>query len=84
MELIGYPDITAKEVQQIKAFLKDCTIVDLTEEVKNTYASLRKKYRLKLGDAAAAATAIYLDFPFLSADKDFKKVEELQFTLYNR
>jgi PIN domain nuclease of toxin-antitoxin system len=35
-----------------------------------------------LGDAAAAATAIYLDLPFISADKGFNKITELQFTLY--
>jgi len=37
---------------------------------------------LKLGDAITAATAIYLDVPFISADADFTKVTELQFTKY--
>jgi len=38
---------------------------------------------LKLGDAVVAATAIYLDLPFMSADKAFNKVTELQLALYN-
>jgi len=80
MELIGYPDITAKELKQIKGFLEDCTIIDLNEEIKHVYATLRKQYRLKLGDAAA--TAIYLDIPFMSADKGFNKIAELQLISY--
>ncbi len=84
MELIGYPDITAKEMQQVTGFLKTCTVLPLNEDIKRIYVSLRKQYRLKLGDAAAAATAIYLDIPFMSADKAFRKVDELQFMLYNR
>ncbi len=82
MELIGYPDITAKELNQIKGFLEDCTVVDINEEIKQIYSKLRKQYRLKLGDATAAATAIYLDLPFMSADKGFSKVAELQLTAY--
>ena len=82
MELIGFPDITAKELLQIRNFIEDCTVIDLNEEIKAIYINLRKKYRLKLGDAVAAATAIYLDVPFMSADKDFNKIEELQLAFY--
>jgi predicted nucleic acid-binding protein len=67
-----------------KGFLEDCTIIEINDEIKAIYNQLRKQYRLKLGDAAAAATAIYLDFPFITADKEFNKVAELQLTLYNR
>ncbi len=82
LELIGYPDITSKELKQIKSFLEDCTVVDINEEIKQIYTSIRKQYHLKLGDATAAATAIYLDLPFMSADKCFNKVTELQLTAY--
>ena len=83
LEFIGYPDISATEVARIKAFIGDCTVVNISEEIKGVYANLRKRYRLKLGDAIAAATALSLDIPFMSADNHFKKVEELQLTLYN-
>ena len=82
LELIGFPDITAKELKQIKGFLEDCTITDQNEDIKQIYVNLRKQYRLKLGDATSAATAIYLDIPFISADKGFNKVAELQLTSY--
>src|ERR1700761_7041906 len=84
LELIGYPDIITKELNQIKKFLADCTIINISDEIKEIYVSVRKQYRLKLGDAMAAATAIYLDLPFISADKGFSKVDELQLTQYNQ
>ena len=82
LELIGYQQITAKEQNQINNFLEECSIIDINEDIKRIYVQLRKKYKLKLGDAIAAATAIYLDVPFISADSDFTKVTELQFTKY--
>ncbi|MCF8449716.1 MAG: type II toxin-antitoxin system VapC family toxin [Taibaiella sp.] len=82
MELIGYPDITTKELKQIKSFLEDCTIIDINEEIKDTYVAIRKKYRQKLGDAITTATAIYLDIPLMTADKGFNKITELQLTSY--
>ena len=81
---MGYPDITARESQRIKNFLDDCTLIEINDEIKSIYVHLRKQYRLKLGDATAAATAIYLDLPFMSADRDFSKVTELQLALYNQ
>ena len=82
LELIGYPDINSKELKSIKSFLEDCTIVGISEPIKEIYIDLRKKYRLKMGDDVAAATAIYLGLPFISADKDFTKVTELNFAFY--
>ena len=82
LELIGYPEITVKELKLIKDFLGNCTIVDLNDGIKTIYSSLRRDYKLKLGDATAAATAIYLDLPFMSADKVFTRVTELQLTSY--
>lgn len=82
LELIGYPAMEAAEQAQVKGFLAGCSIIDINEEIKTLYADLRKRYRLKLGDAMAAATAIYLDLPFMSADKAFSKVVELQMMLY--
>ncbi|MEJ7680947.1 MAG: type II toxin-antitoxin system VapC family toxin [Segetibacter sp.] len=60
LELIGYPAITVEEQQQIKSFLNDCTIIEINDEIKSIYINIRKQYRLKLGDAVVAATAIYL------------------------
>ncbi len=37
---------------------------------------------MKLPDAIIAATAIHLQIPLITADKDFEKVEELMLYLY--
>jgi len=84
LEVIGYPKINDHDLLFIKGFLSGCTIIEINKEIKDIYISLRRNYNLKLGDAAAAATAIYLKFPFMSADKDFNKVKELDFALYSR
>jgi predicted nucleic acid-binding protein len=83
LELLGYQGITAKEQLQIKNFLENCIVVNINEEVKSIYTQLRKKYRLKLGDAVTASTAIYLDLPLITTDIDFSKIQELQLTQYN-
>ncbi len=84
LELIGYPDITIEERQQITNFLKDCTIIEINDDIKSIYVELRIRYKIKLGDAVTAATSMYLDLPFITADKGFNKITELQLTLYNR
>ena len=61
LELIGYHEISEKELNKIKTFLEDCIVVEINDELKSIYSSLRKKYKLKLGDAVVAATAIYLE-----------------------
>ncbi|MFO0360541.1 MAG: PIN domain-containing protein [Flavobacteriales bacterium] len=44
---------------------------------------LRKKYQIKLPDALIAATAIHFQLPLITADNDFKAVEELMLMLYS-
>ena len=83
LELLGYPEISAKELNKITAFLEDCVVVDINDEIKKIYSSLRRNYKLKLGDTIVAATAIYLEFPLITADKKFSQITELNITLYN-
>ena len=40
LELIGYPDISSKELQSIKAFLEDCTIIGISEPIKKIYTDI--------------------------------------------
>jgi predicted nucleic acid-binding protein len=48
LELIGYPDIAARESQRIKNFLADCTIIEINDEVKSIYVNLRKSIPLEI------------------------------------
>ena len=84
LELLSYPGISAKEVQQIEFMLENCVIMDIDNPIKSEVIRLRKEYTLKLPDCIVAATAIYLDLPLITSDKVFKKIEELNLMYYEK
>ena len=62
-------------------FASGINIIDLlatNEGLKSKIIEMRNQYRLKLPDAIIAASAIVNDIVLITADKGFKKVEELQ------
>jgi len=52
--------------------------------IKSEYKSLRKSYKLKLADSIIAATALALDIPLMTADKQFKVIKALQLIQYEQ
>ena len=82
IELLSFPHLTAENKQQIKSLLKDCTILDLKQEVKELTIEFRKKYKIKLPDSIIAASAFFQKIPLLTSDKGFKKIEELDILIY--
>lgn len=81
IELLSFPGITSSEEQQIRSFIKDCTVLFLTENVKNKTIALRRSYKIKLPDAIIAATAIENNLQLITADKGFKQIAELDLAL---
>jgi predicted nucleic acid-binding protein len=77
LELLGYKDITQKQERQIVDILSDCSIISMSNLVKERYVEIKKKYKLKLPDAIIAASAIAFDMPLITSDKQFKTVNEL-------
>jgi predicted nucleic acid-binding protein len=61
MELLSYPSLDEAGLTQIRAFLSDVTVVDLSEQVRELAIGLRRQHRLKLPDAIVAATALSLE-----------------------
>ncbi len=84
LELLGYFGITKNDEKEITAFIKHCTIIDINNSIKEQVISLRKKYHLKLPDCIIMASSIYLDIPIITADADFKKVEEIDLLYYEK
>ncbi|HEV7231759.1 MAG TPA: type II toxin-antitoxin system VapC family toxin [Bacteroidia bacterium] len=84
LELLGYKSISSSERVVLKSFISACSIVDINNEIKEKSVRIRQKHRLKLPDSIIAASALYLDIPFISADKDFSKVKELNLVLYEK
>ena len=78
VELLSKPNLTISEKRKIKDFLSGCTIIDVTDEIKENTVRIRSGYKLKLPDALVAATAQYCNIPLISSDKIFDKVKEVE------
>jgi len=84
LELLGYPGINDNELRQIESMLESCVIIDINNMIKSEVIRLRRTYSLKLPDCIVAATAIYMDLPIITSDKDFKRIEELNLMFYEK
>lgn len=82
IELLSYNNLTLKEEKSIRDFLSKFRIINIDEAIKEEAISLRKQYRLKLPDCIIAATAISLQLKFITADKQFRQIENLLLDLY--
>jgi predicted nucleic acid-binding protein len=81
LELFGKRGLSKPEIKEINALLDDCFIAELTPHVKQLVKKLMQKYAIKLPDAIIAATALYLDLPLLTADKEFSKITGIKLIL---
>ena len=77
IELLGKKGITPYEVSVVRNLLNNCEIVDINTTVKEIAISLKQKYSIKTADAIIAATAKSFNLPLVTADKDFKKIEDV-------
>lgn len=82
LELIGFKQLTVTEEKQIQTLLDESVIIPMNNEIKKRYVAVRKNYHLKLADAVIAATAIASTIPLITADKQFKTVDELSLVAY--
>ena len=81
MELKGRFGITKEELAELNSILSDFIIVPFNNEIKERAISIRHKNRLKLPDALIVSTAMWINLPFVTADKDFKNVSSLNLIL---
>jgi predicted nucleic acid-binding protein len=82
IETLGYKGITDQEIKSIQSFLNTCVVVDINPVIKDYTIQFRRNYALRIPDSIIAASALYLNIPLLTADTDFKKVEELNLLLF--
>jgi predicted nucleic acid-binding protein len=75
LELLGNRNINPDDKLKIKQFVSECTVIDITPEIKEFTIDIRQKYNLKLPDCIIMATSLWLNMPFITADQDFKKIE---------
>ena len=83
IELLGKKGITQQEINDIRNLLNGFEIVDLNDIIKEIAISIKQKYSIKTFDAIIAATAKAFNLPLVTADKDFKKIADVDIVLLN-
>lgn len=78
IELLGAFSISKNRRKQFKELLDDCLIIEMNSEIKIKCIEIRNQYKLKIPDAIIAATALILDVPLITSDKEFEKIRNLQ------
>jgi len=81
IELLGKKNISQHEISIIRNLLNDCEIIDLNSTIKEMTIFLKHKYSIKIPDAIIAATAQRFGLPLITADRDFKKIKEVDIVL---
>jgi predicted nucleic acid-binding protein len=84
LELLGNRNLKPKDVLQIKQFVSECTVIDITEGIKDFAIDIRQKYSIKLPDCIIMATSLWLNMPLITADKDFKKIDNADLIYFER
>ncbi len=82
IELLTFKKLSSSEKKLIIELLSDCTVIGLIEDIKKKTIEIRLKNKLKVPDAIIAATSQYLNIPLVSADKQFRKVKEIDLIYY--
>ena len=78
IELLGWYKISESDKKGIRLLLNDCTIIDLSPEIKKLAIEIKQRNKIKLPDALIASTAIFMGTPLVTADQDFKKINGLE------
>lgn len=76
IELLSGTKGTAEQRLRKKALLADLTIIDVNQRIKEVTIDLRKRHGLKVPDCLIAATAIHLDVPLVTADRQFDRLKD--------
>lgn len=81
IELLGKPEISQTEIQEVKGVLAVCTKVVHVEAINQITIELKQRYKIKIPDALIAATAVHQQLPVLTFDKGFIKIKEIDVVL---
>ena len=81
---MGARYLNPDDIVKIIEFISECTIIDITEGIKELAIHIRQNYRIKLPDCIILATSLWLNIPFITADQDFKKFEFADLIYFKR
>jgi predicted nucleic acid-binding protein len=84
LELLGNRNLNSVDIQKIKQFIAECTLIDITPGIKEYAISIRQSYSIKLPDCIIMATSLWLNMPLITADQDFKKIDIADLIYFKR
>ena len=77
IELLGKKGITKQEINDISCLLDGFKIISLNDVIKDITISLKQEYSIKSFDAIIAATAKAYGLQLVTADKNFRKISDI-------
>jgi predicted nucleic acid-binding protein len=83
IELYAYHSHNPSAKQILDEFIEDVNVVNINIPIKQKTIEVRRDYKLKLPDSIIAASALIENVSFITADKGFRKLPELDIVLYD-
>lgn len=83
MELYAFGGNNKDSLIALDNFVKLVNIANFDEAIKNSTITIRRESKLKLPDCIIAATAITNKMLFITSDKAFRSIKELNLFLYD-
>jgi predicted nucleic acid-binding protein len=75
IEILSYTPENEEFAIKLQSFVGDCNLYYLDEDVIENTINLRKAYRMKIGDAIIASTALLYNFTIVTNnERDFNRV----------
>jgi predicted nucleic acid-binding protein len=84
LELLSFEQEDNSNAAILKEFLNDVVIIDINKKIKDYTIEIRKERKLRLPDAIIAGTAKFLNIPLMTADDQFRKMEDPPIIFYER
>ena len=84
LELLGSRYLNPDDNSKIIQFISECTVIDITPEIKDITINIRQNYNLKLPDCIIIATSLWLNMPLITADQDFTKIDIADLIYFKR
>lgn len=77
IELLSAAHLSDQDETTIRGFLTFCRRVDLTPDIVEQAIQIRRADRMRTPDAIIASSALVLNVPLITADKQFDRVAGL-------
>ena len=84
LELSGTRYLNPDDTFKIKQFISECTVIDITPEIKEIAIRIRQNYNIKLPDCIIIGTSLWLNMPLITADKEFTKIDIADLIYFKR